>query len=537
MLHTARTTRISSAPARPPHLPHDCRRALALLLALCLAVCAGACGSAHNTSARTAPSNSASTASGEVSVAMQPYVAEQMVLQRDAPITLSGLIARQDGEVDASAITVTLTGDGTRRAGKATVKDNRFTATLDALPASETPYELTVAYGDQTVFHLNTVYIGDVFVASGQSNMELNYEQYYGTTAEARKNLGSAFSLSDLPELVDDPGIHFIRAAHTTDSADFPVDPVMGGEWKACTGTDAQYLGYLPQLFAQQLREDEPHVPIGIIQTAWGGTPIRDHVPDGRIYKNHIAPLRGMHIAGVIWYQGCNDAWQLQNALDYEARFSTLINDYRTVFEDPQMPFLYVQLARWGGAQYTQYVRQAQLDTLTDPNLKNTANLGMTVTIDTDKGTSSVIHPLGKDIIAARMADQWRAIRAHKAIPSSPLAATARRTDDGTVQLAFRNGTAQGLRAMKPDYSLSASAAAVATATSQPVEGFEVADASGEFHKATASINGDTVILRCPQVRAISQVRYLWAGEPHSDSLLYNASALPASPFILAVSR
>lgn len=537
MLHTARTTRISSAPARTPHLPHDCRRALALLLALCLAVCAGACGAASGTSATAAPTGGTNSAQGTVSVAMQPYVTEQMVLQRDAPITLSGLIARQDGEVDVSAITVTLTGDGTRRAGKATVKDNRFTATLDALPASETPYELTVAYGDQTVFHLNTVYIGDVFVASGQSNMELNYQQYYGTADRARRNLGSTFTLSDLPALVDDPGIHFIRAAHTTEGADFPVDSVMDGQWKACTGTDAQYLGYLPQLFAQRLRADEPHVPIGIIQTAWGGTPIRDHVPGGRIYKNHIAPLRGMRIAGVIWYQGCNDAWQLQNALDYEAQFSTLINDYRTVFENPQMPFLYVQLARWGGAQYTQYVRQAQLDTLTDPNLKNTANLGMTVTIDTDKGTSSVIHPLGKDIIAARMASQWRAIRAHKAIPSGPLAATARRTGDGTVQLAFRNGTAQGLRAMKPDYSLSASADAVATATSQPVEGFEVADSSGEFHKATASINGDTVILRCPQVRAISQVRYLWAGEPHSDSLLYNASALPASPFILAVSR
>ncbi len=70
------------------------------------------------------------------------------------------------------------------------------------------------------------------------------------------------------------------------------------------------------------------------------------------------------------------------------------------------MPFLYVQLARWGGAQYTQYVRQAQLDTLTDPNLKNTANLGMTVTIDTDKGTSTVILPHGQDRIAARMASQ-----------------------------------------------------------------------------------------------------------------------------------
>ncbi len=137
--------------------------------------------------------------------------------------------------------------------------------------------------------------------------MELNHQQYYGTADQARRNLGSAFSLSDLPALVDDPGIHFIRAAHTTEGADFPVDSVMDDQWKPCTGTDAQYLGYLPQLFAQRLRADEPHVPIGISQTAWGGTPIRDHVPGGRIYKNHIAPLRGMRIAGVIWYQGCND--------------------------------------------------------------------------------------------------------------------------------------------------------------------------------------------------------------------------------------
>lgn len=524
-----------SAQARIRDTLYGCRHAISLLLALCLAVCTGACDTGHDPAA--ASPDGAGAAPNIVSVAMQPYVAEQMVLQRDAPITLRGLIARQNGDVDASAVAVSLTSGSNRRTGKVTVKGNWFTVSLDALPASETPYELTVAYGGQTVFHLNEVYIGDVFVASGQSNMELNYQQYYGTTDQACKNLGSAFTLNDLPALVDDPGIHFIRAAHTTEGADFPVDSVMGGRWKTCTGVDAQYLGYLPQLFAQRLRADEPHVPIGIIQTAWGGTPIRDHAPGGSIYKNHIAPLRGMRIAGVIWYQGCNDAWQLQNALDYEARFSTLINDYRAVFADPELPFLYVQLARWGGAQYTQYVRQAQLDTLTDANLMSTDNLAMTVTIDTDKGTSSVIHPLGKDIIAARMADQWRAIRAHKAVPSGPLAATARRTGDGTVQLTFQSGTAQGLRAMQPDYSLSASADAVATATLQPVDGFEVADSSGDFHPATASISGGTVMLRCPQVRTISQVRYLWAGEPHSDTLLYNADGLPASPFILAVSQ
>ncbi|RYQ16767.1 Sialic acid-specific 9-O-acetylesterase [Bifidobacterium pseudolongum subsp. globosum] len=510
-------------------------RMLAMIIALCLAVLPAACG-ANPENARMARTGGSTAGAGTVSVRMQPYYAENMVLQRGSPITLTGLVACQDGDVDGSLLTATLSGNGARHTADVKVGNGRFTATIEPLLASARPYELTIAYDGQSVFHLDAVYVGDVFVAAGQSNMELNHQQYYGTAAKAQQNLESAFTLDDLPPLVDDAGIHFIRAAHDVTSADFPVDPVMRGAWMTCTDGDAQYLGYLPQLFAQRLRATEPNVPIGIIQTAWGGTPISRHGRNGDIYRNHIATLNGMRVAGVLWYQGCDDAWQMQNALDYESRFSTLINDYRTVFGDPDLPFLYVQLARWGKAQYTQYVRQAQLDTLTDTNLDSTRHLAMTVTIDTDKGTSSVIHPLGKDIIAARMADQWYAMRAGVAAPTGPLVQGARCTGDGEVALTFREGTAQGLRAMKPNYSLSASAATVATPTDATVEGFEVADASGTFHQATARIAGDTVTLRCDGVPRITQVRYLWAGEPHSDSLLYNARMLPASPFVLAVS-
>ena len=149
---------------------------------------------------------------------------------------------------------------------------------------------------------------------------------------------------------------------------------------------------------------------VGIIQTAWGGTPIRRHVQGGDIYANHIAPLKGFHVAGVLWYQGCDDANNYGTALQYESQMTTLINQYRNVFGRKDLPFLYVQLARWPNYQYTQNVREAQRTTLDNANLQDRSNVAMTVSLDTDKGTSALIHPLGKDILGARMAAQYLAM-------------------------------------------------------------------------------------------------------------------------------
>lgn len=109
------------------------------------------------------------------------------------------------------------------------------------------------------------------------------------------------------------------------------------GTWLKATADNSQHFSYLAQQFAMQLRAAHPNVPIGIIQTAWGGTPIRRHVQGGDIYANHIAPLEGFHVAGVLWYQGCNDSTNEATALAYESQMTLLINQYREVFDQDDL--------------------------------------------------------------------------------------------------------------------------------------------------------------------------------------------------------
>ena len=89
-------------------------------------------------------------------------------------------------------------------------------------------------------------------------------------------------------------------------------------KWAPATGSDAQYLGYLPQLFAAQLRAKHPNVPVGIIQISWGGTGIALHMKGGSIYANHVIPLTGYRVAGVLWHQGEDDTATQATALRYE---------------------------------------------------------------------------------------------------------------------------------------------------------------------------------------------------------------------------
>ena len=233
-------------------------------------------------------------------------------------------------------------------------------------------------YAGKTVLKLAKVYVGDVFVAAGQSNMELNYAQYY--EENATYNFGNGLiTTGDLPKPLVDDNVKFVIANHDVEDTDFPLSAVnqSADAWLTADSTNSLHLSYLAQQFAMQLRAKHPNVPIGIIQTAWGGTPIRRHVQGGDIYANHIAPLKGFHVAGVLWYQGCDDANELiGTALQYESQMTTLINQYRNVFGRKDLPFLYVQLARWPNYQYTQNVREAQRTTLGNTNLHDSFECG-----------------------------------------------------------------------------------------------------------------------------------------------------------------
>lgn len=506
---------------------------LALVLPLCVV--------AHAPAAQAAGTVIAAQQSTPATVKLPTYYSNGMVFQRGKPITVTGELKNITyANIDWSKLSASLSMDDKRYSGQVTSShEAKFTIQIPKVPANQHPYKLEVQYDGKLLKTLARVYVGDVFVAAGQSNMEVNYTQYYNTKnlkLDPNASPQGVFKYKDLPETIDDPNVHFIVAQHDAQSVQFPVADENKSSWSEATTQNSKRLSYLAQFFAQELRTTSPNIPIGIIQTAWGGTAISRHVKGGDIYKNHIALLQGFHVAGILWYQGCDDSANNATALAYESQFTALINQYRKVFDDASLPFLYVQLARWDDNQYTQIVRQAQLSTLDNPNLNSTKNVAMTVSIDTDKGTSATIHPLGKEILAKRMADQWKAMRGKKTVPSGPIGASASRSkSDGSIIVSFKQGTAQGLQSMKPDYSLRASASKVASPTDTPLDGFEVADRSGVFSAASARIDGDHLVITSDKIDNISQVRYLWQGNPTSSSLLYNKQGLPASPFIATV--
>ncbi|PWG65903.1 sialate O-acetylesterase [Bifidobacterium callitrichidarum] len=478
--------------------------------------------------------------SDNIAVTLPNYYTPGMVLQRGKPLAVKGKASEQ------SSLTIAIS-DGKRTSSRTvrTARDGSFAAELKALPAQLQPYSLKISSNGRTISHIDKVYVGDVFLAAGQSNMEASYDKYYRDDAYAKANMGSALTRKDLPRTISDTQVHFIvTAARTSNSLvandmDLPLRNYSSSGWLSATGSDSEYLGYLPQLFAEHLREASPNVPIGIIQTAWGGTDIQPHMQDGAIFEHHIKPLTGLHIGGILWYQGEDDAQTNDRALAYLSRFTALITQYRAVFDEKDLPFLYVQLARNGGAPYTPVVRQAQSDALI--MAETTKNLAMTVSIDTDKGTSEVIHPLGKDILAARMAEQWQAMQQGEATPESPIAikAAAKNDDKSRIVVSFTGDTGKGLIAMNPNFSKDANSDSVASMTKDSLQGFEAAGSDGKFVKAKAVINPDeqSLTISAEGIDDIRQVRYQWTGVPSEKPFLYNNLGLPASPFTLSVER
>ena len=545
------------------------RTALAVIVTvgIVVAIIVGCGPKWGNGSALHQNEETAQSSNSQVSVTLPSYYMENMVFQRNQPLVVKGTVkfAHASEQIDASKLSATLAqGKMTASATAKIAKNGSFTCTLNAQKASLKPYSLQVRYDSKIVTELAKVYVGDVFVAAGQSNMELNYAQYYEGNNNAYNFGKGLVKKTDLPKPLVDKNVKFVIADHDAKNTDFPLANVNlnAGAWLNADSTNSLHLSYLTQQFALQLRAKHPNVPVGIIQTAWGGTPIRRHIRGGDIYANHIAPLKDFHVAGVLWYQGCDDAMNFSTATEYESQMTALINQYRSVFERKDLPFLYVQLARWPNYQYTQNVREAQRTTLDNANLQDRSNVAMTVSLDTDKGTSALIHPLGKDILGARMAAQYLAMengtKNAVSVPNGPLIERARHTVDGKIAPSFQIGTASGLKAMQPNYTKSASASApdytknskatpldgisnIVIPTTAALQGFEVANSSGQWVPANAIIRGNQVVLSAANgtpldnLSGITQVRYLFSGNPKCASILYNSLNLPASPFITIV--
>lgn len=473
-------------------------------------------------------------------VRLPALISEHMLIQRDAPVRIYGWAAPGEN------VTVRLAGQTVQ----ASADDaGRWEAWLRPMPAGG-PHELVIA--GRNAITVRDVLVGEVWVASGQSNMVWPVER----ARDADKEASSA----------NYPRIRLFKVALKV--ADDPVEDVEGS-WQVCSPETVRSFSAVGYFFARHLHE-KLGVPVGMIQSAWGGTPAQawtsratllsepslqtyliewqrvlaewprtkrrweenlkrweeraaeakrlgqqppprpaqplgpghPHTPAG-LFNAMIAPLTPYTIRGAIWYQGESNANNL--AWLYRTLFEAMIRDWRQAWGQGDFPFLYVQLANYAKATpggYWSLVQEAQLKTL---ELRNT---GMAVTIDI--GEAEDIHPKNKQDVGLRLALAARAlVYGEKLVYSGPVFRQAVR--EGNRLRLYFDHTGSGLRGRNG------------------LRGFLVAGADRVFHPAEAQIEGATVVVSSSAVTAPVAVRYAWANNP--EATLFNAEGLPASPF------
>jgi sialate O-acetylesterase len=445
--------------------------------------------------------------------ALASIFSDHMVLQRDMEIPIWGT-------ADPGAeVTVTLRDES----AEATADDDgKWRANLPSMEAGG-PHELTVKVGDETTT-LSDVLIGDVWVASGQSNMEWSVTN----SDNAEKEIADA----------DYPEIRFVDVPNVV--SDKPLDSFESHGWQAVTPRNIGNFSAVAYFFARNLQK-ELDVPIGLIGCNWGGTrmeawtsreallssetfapivkadeaePENEEAAKWRKERAHDRPaylFNGMTsaiipygIRGVIWYQGESNAGK---ANEYAELSKLMIADWRSRWDEGDFPFLLVQLAAWepGGDSWP-YLREAQTDTLEAPNV------GMAVAIDIGHRTD--IHPRNKQEVGRRLALAAQAIAYgdDDVVYSGPMFSEIA-IEDGKAKLTFEH-VGGGLKS---------------GAEGGALDGFEIAGEDGKFVPAHAEIDGEVVVVSSDDVKEPTQVRYNWAAFPGGN--LFNAEGLPAVPF------
>ena len=476
-------------------------------------------------------------------VRLPALISNHMVLQQGMPVRLWGkadpgekVIATLEGK-SASAVADTA---------------GRWSLALPKRKAGG-PFKMTIA-GKNTIT-LDDVLVGEVWVGSGQSNMEWSVQQ--SLNAETEKAASK------------DAQLRFFRVKRTV--TDKPAEDVEG-TWQLTSPETVGGFSGVAYFFARDIRKAR-NVPVGIIQSSWGGTPAeawtsrgsleaqpplrhffsewekvlaeypprkadydrklaewkraaaeakRAGRPEPRrpveprgpgspwtpagLYNAMIAPLTPMAIRGAIWYQGESNAGSTERSAEYKLLFRTMIEDWRKAWRLGDFPFLFVQLAGFtaGATADWPLLRESQNAALA---LKNT---GVAVAIDV--GEEKDIHPKNKQDVGRRLALAARSAAYKEKVEfSGPMYQSMKREGDA-IRLKYRHA-GRGLDAKG----------------GQP-GGFVIAGADKKFVPATAEIKGKDVVVRAPGVSAPAAVRYAWK-DWAPDANLYNKAGLPASPF------
>lgn len=439
--------------------------------------------------------------SGWSNITLPSLVSSDMVLQQNTEIRLWGW-----GEpLEEVEIVTSWNGEVVK-----TVTDSHANWSVQVMtPEAGGPYEIKISGYNQIL--LENVLIGEVWICSGQSNMQWPLS---GGINRGEEEIASA----DLPDI---RLFQVVRRSARAEQID------LQGQWQVCQPETAKDFSAIGYYFAKQIQQNLK-VPVGIINSSWGGTPAEAWIPENFFiasdslrqasdqlepqpwgpqkpayaYNAMLHPLRDVSIAGAIWYQG---EANVINATYYDFVFSQLIASWRTLWK-PELPFYYVQIApfAYGKPEEGVMVREAQRRVL-----HQVENTGMVVI--SDVADLEDIHPKEKLEVGNRLAQL--ALKKHygrldELVESPELSRIE--IEKNKVYVIFDHK--EGLYFEPNSPSL-----------------FELAGADGVFYPANARIKNEQVVLMSKKVKEPVYVRFAWGNT--SVSNLYNAADLPASSF------
>lgn len=418
--------------------------------------------------------------SAQAKVTLPKIIDSHMVLQRDMPLPIWGWAAAGES--------VTVQIDDQKAATKADQEGN-WKVTLPAMKADGKAHTLSIK-GENEI-ELTDILIGEVWVGSGQSNMEWSVAASQGAkeTIAAAKN----------------PQIRLFHVPKV--QAKTPAKDVVA-TWKVCTPEAVPGFSAVLYNFGLRLQKDLD-VPVGLINSSWGGSPIEPWTVIGKesggMYNGMIAPLQPFAIRGVIWYQGESNVFA-KNGLKYYGKMKDLIEGWRKVWGE-KMPFYFVQIAPWSGYPEgeLQPLWEAQVASLKIPYT------GMAVTTDIVHNIKD-IHPSNKVDVGNRLA-LWALAKDYgkkDLVYSGPLYKSMK-AEGSKVRLTFAHGMGMKSRDGKP------------------LSEFEVAGSNGKFVPAEAVVDGDNLVVSAKGVESPTQVRFGWRMIANPN--LVNKEGLPASPF------
>lgn len=478
-------------------------------------------------------------------VKLPAILSDNMVLQQNSRVHIWGKAS--PGE----KITVSVSWSR-KKAKSVAAADSTWQVEISTPEASSRAVSLTVK-GRNTI-EIKNVLIGEVWLCSGQSNMEFPVDR---DTTSRWKNAMS--TVKEELQNADYPEIRFFRVEHQL-APDAPVDDCVG-EWEVCTPASAARFSAVGFVFGRKIH-NAIHQPVGLIQSTWGGThaeswtkkeamqgdyydrlraeqkqiianlpaekeryaretalykaalkanpdtvlkaparvkKLNDNLRMSTLWNGMINPILPYTIKGVIWYQGeSNDS----RAAHYEMVFANLIHSWRAEWGQGDFPFYFVQIAPYRKQSPT--LREGQLRVW-----QTVPNTGMAVI--TDAGDSTNIHPRNKVVPGERLA-RWALSHDYGIdVPFMGPVYKSMRVNGSVAELSF-DYTGSGL-----------------DSKGAPLRGFVVAGSDGVFYPAQAVIKGNKVEVSSPQVASPVAVRYGW--DKFFRVNLYNREGLPATPF------